>query len=195
LFKDLSFLKFPLSQIPGLITAFIYIKKFHKRYLKTFAVYGIGYYSFILFHQQGWSMVLSFLNRQFTCIAVERFSTKCRPAAKRIHSGNVKRLILTIITTRKYHISNCISEVPASNSYRRLPDFSERFSYRDATPKSSSTKVQDKVEFHFTFDDVYYTIIITLSNIPFMLRSRRTSCSMSRSHNTDFAQSVVRRCR
>jgi hypothetical protein len=50
--KIYLFLKFPLSQLRGLITAFIYIKKFHKRYLKTFAVYSIGYYSFILFHQQ-----------------------------------------------------------------------------------------------------------------------------------------------
>jgi hypothetical protein len=90
----------------------------------------------------------------------------------------------------------CSSEVPASNSYRRLPDFSKRFIYRDATPESSSNQVQDKVEFHFTSDDVYYTIIITLSNIPFMLRCCRcTSCQNAGSHNTDFTQPVLRRCR
>jgi hypothetical protein len=62
--------------------------------------------------------------------------------------------MISAVCTARGEINACsdcwcmrISEVPASNSYRRLPDFSERFSYRDATPKSSSIEVQGKVEF------------------------------------------------
>jgi hypothetical protein len=64
---------------------------------------------------------------------------------------------------------NCISEVPATNSYRRLPDFSERFIRRETTPEPPSIEAQGEVGFlHFRY--VYYTIITILNNIPFMIQ-------------------------
>jgi hypothetical protein len=89
----------------------------------------------------------------------------------------------------------CISEVPASNYYRRLPDLCERFIRRETTPKSSSIEAQGEVGFlHFRY--VYYTIITILNNIPFMIQCWcLTSCRTDVCRKTGFEQPVVQRCR
>jgi hypothetical protein len=62
-------------------------------------------------------------------------------------------------------------------------------------PSLHLSKYKAKTNFlHFQY--VYYTIITTLNNIPFMMRCcRRTSCRTDVCHNTDFEQPVVQRCR
>jgi hypothetical protein len=98
--------------------------------------------------------------------------------------------------TRKNRVDKqCISEVPAPNSYRRLPDFSERFIRREMTPKPSSIEAQGEVGFlHSRY--VYYTIITILKQHTLHDTMRcRTSCLTDVCHKTDFEQPVVQRCR